>query len=465
MANSYFTCVLDAWRDGTTLYGRMHYYRSGTYTYQDTSFPNPTMNLGGTVYEDTDFGNRVRSGISVGDVYTTTFSRTIAGTGTRTVTFTAGSGLRSDFAGTWSVDVSGFPGTSSPPTGLSCSNIQRLQEGFSATVSLTGWGENNTGTVNRYRELQVWTASSSGLVEPRKYDIASGDSLSSTITVNNNSTRGSLTIVPNTEYTIGVYASNGAQYAGSNRVGNYTTLPPTTSLSNTVVTQNSATFNYSVPNQGGKYNMTLSYQLDGGSLTTVTTLTGSGTKAGTFTVSGLAAGSTHTITAALTTSAGEVVSNTITFTTEAASVAFYGSVNGQAKKVEKLYGPVEQQVNVYTGTPRDPSRVTFDSSVFNAHPAIQALQGTIAYLVFFDETDYSEMTAVMTDSSQVTLVNSATWPTPPYSIHEFGVTQYPIDVTCYIDLTATTETRSVAKEITKLYGSVNGQTKLIYEAS
>ena len=344
MANQYFTCDLEAWREGTTLFGRMHYYRTDglTYTYQDTSFPNPTMNLGGTTYEDSTLGNAVRGGVSVGSLYGATFSRTIAGTGTRTVSYSAGSGLRSDFAGSWSKDVGGFPGTSSPPTGRACSNVQRLQNGFTATVSITGWGENNTGTVDRYRELQVWTASSSGLVEPRRYQPVRGDTMSSTITCNNSSS-GSLTINPNTEYTLGIYATNGASSTGSTRVGNYTTLPPTTTISNTAVTTSSATFTYSVPNQGGKYNMTLKYQLDSGSLVTVTTLTGSGTKSGSFTVSGLTPGTTHTVTASLTTSAGEVVSNTVTFTTSQPPIKLYGSVSGKTKLVRKLYGSVNGQ--------------------------------------------------------------------------------------------------------------------------
>lgn len=341
MASQYFTCDLEAWREGTTLFGRMHYYRTDglTYTYQDTSFPNPTMNLSGTTYEDSTLGNAVRAGVSVGSLYGATFSRTVAGTGTRTVTYSAGSGLRSDFAGSWSKDVGGFPGTSSPPTGLSCSNIVRGQDGFTATVSITGWGVNNTGTVDRYRELQCWSGDMTG---DRRYQPVRGDALTGTITVNNSSS-GALTIIPNTMYTIGVYATNGAAATGSTGVGQYTTLPPTTSISNTAVTENSASFTYSVPNQGGKYDMTLSYQLDGGALVTVTTLSGSGSKSGTFTVSGLTPGTTYTLTASLTTNAGEVVSNTVTFTTAQASVKLYGSVNGQTKLVRKLYGSVNGQ--------------------------------------------------------------------------------------------------------------------------
>ena len=102
MANPYFTCVLDVWVTGTTIHARMHYYRSGTYTYQDTAFPNPTMSIAGQNFEDSGFGNWVRSGINVGDVYTTEFTKSVSANGTYGVSFSAGSGYRSDFAGTWS---------------------------------------------------------------------------------------------------------------------------------------------------------------------------------------------------------------------------------------------------------------------------------------------------------------------------------------------------------------------------
>lgn len=150
MANPNFTCVLDAWREGTTLYGRMHYYRSGSYLYRDSTFPDPTMNLGGTVYTDTDFGNRVRSGIYVGDVYTTTFSRTVSGTGTRTVTFAAGAGQRSDFEGTWSVDVGGFPGTYTPPATPTISVVSSTARSITIIYGTTSFGNPSTGTVTLY---------------------------------------------------------------------------------------------------------------------------------------------------------------------------------------------------------------------------------------------------------------------------------------------------------------------------
>lgn len=235
-----------------------------------------------------------------------------------------------------------LPTTATAPTGLAVANITPSQEGFSADVSVTGWGGAGS-SATRYRELQVCTYSGSGLTEPRKINVEYGDTLSSNITTSDTLyTGGTLDIEPNTEYVIGAYATNGTYNTGSQRIGAGTTLPPSPSLSNTALTPDSATFVYSVPNQGGKYDMALKYQMDGGELIAVDTLSGAGTKNGTFTVSGLESSTTYSIVLSLSTSVGEVTSNTINFTTESGAV-LYGPVNGQTKKVKKLYGSVNGQ--------------------------------------------------------------------------------------------------------------------------
>ena len=232
-----------------------------------------------------------------------------------------------------------LPTTATAPTGLAVANITPSQEGFSANVSVTGWGGAGS-SATRYRELQVCTYSGSGLTEPRKINVEYGDTLSSNITTSDTLyTSGTLDIVPNTEYVIGAYATNGTYNTGSQRIGAAVTLPPAPVLSNTVVSPDTAAFSYSIPNQGGKYSMVLKYQLDGGELVTLETITGAGAKSGNFTVSGLTQNTTYSIVVSVSTSAGEVVSNTVSFTTEIGTL-LYGSVNSQAKKIEKLYGSV-----------------------------------------------------------------------------------------------------------------------------
>ena len=229
-----------------------------------------------------------------------------------------------------------LPSAATPPTGLTCANIVAGEDSFTATVSVTGWG---TGTGAKYRELQCW---SSWMTNPRRYQPVMGSELTGSITVSNSS-GGELTITPNTEYAIGAYASNGEAFTQSPLIGNYSTLPPTSTLTNTAVTETTANFSVNVPNQGGKYDMVLKYQLDSAAPVTVTTFTGSGTKSGSFTISGLSSATTYTVVASLTTSVGEVVSNTVTFTTAQPPVKLYGSVSGQTKLVKKIYGSVNSQ--------------------------------------------------------------------------------------------------------------------------
>lgn len=369
-----------------------------------------------------------------------------------------------------------YGAANSAPTGLSVTNIVRGQEYFTANVSITGWG---VGSGTRYRELQVWTQ---GMVEPRRYQPAYGDSLSGNITCNNSS-NGSLTIVPNTMYTLGIYATNGSVAAGSYNASDYTTLPPTPTISNIGVGATTAEFTYGVPNQGGKYDMTLKYQLDGGSAVTVTTLTGSGVKSGTFTVTGLSSGTTHTITAALSTPAGEVVSNTVTFTTATPS--------------PKLYGPFPQALEIIGGV----------SIAEDAHPAVTAVDKDVLCAKINDTSD-----VVAKIAEGYTVVNVK------YIIKNIGGWRGDVDVTLSNNVTysrssQTDQTGELAmaflatwggaaiaptdqqllstvtlvnplysgttkeikklygsvngqtKEIKKLYGSVNGQTKLVYSAT
>ena len=142
MANQYFTCELHASVSGSNVSAYMRYYRSGSYFYQDQAFPTPTMTIDGTNYSDTGFGNRVHNGISIGDVSTTTYTKSCAN-GNRTVTFSAGSGYRSDFSGTWSTTVN--VNASSPPSGASMSWVSHTWNSVTVKGKVTNWGSGYTG--------------------------------------------------------------------------------------------------------------------------------------------------------------------------------------------------------------------------------------------------------------------------------------------------------------------------------
>lgn len=149
MANPYFTCVLEIAVNGATISARMHYYRTGSYFYQDSNFPNPTMTIAGQVFTDEAFGSQVRSGLNVGDVYTTEFSKTVTANGTYGVTFTARSGLRSDFEGTWSgtATITTIVVAPNTPT-ISTTNVDSYTN--TITWGTTSFGNPTSGTVYLY---------------------------------------------------------------------------------------------------------------------------------------------------------------------------------------------------------------------------------------------------------------------------------------------------------------------------
>lgn len=332
MANQYFTCELNAWRDGRYLYGQMHYYRTGTYHYYDSSFPNPTMNLGGTVYEDTGFGDRVRSGIDVGDVYSTQFSRYVSGGGDRTVTWAAGSGVRSDFAGTWSKTV-WFPEPYSDPSGLSVSVAERYKDGFKFNVSLSSYGTPSDAS-GRYIEAAVLGQNSYG--GTYRYQIASNTKSASITVTNSNYRGGGLTINPNTMYYYGGYASN-TQRNISTVSGSITTLADTPTLSVTRIGETSVTVSYSTPADGGKYAKNIQYSLDNGTTwTTGATVSTGAASSGTFQINNLHNGTTYTMKCRASTSAGNTAGSNVVFTT-LESYKIYVPVNNKTKKVKKIY--------------------------------------------------------------------------------------------------------------------------------
>lgn len=233
-----------------------------------------------------------------------------------------------------SFDVS-FPARVTPPTGLAVSNITKGVREFSADVSVTGWG--GAGDANsRYRELQVWTR---GFVEPRRYQIARGNALSSRIKTDNDAPGGSLIIKPNTRYTLGAYASNGTYNTGSVQLGEYTTLPEAADLTFVSTDGETATIVYQTKADGGHYPKILEYSLDNGNTwKTGATVSGGAAQSGEFVIPGLQPGNTYTVLTRTRTQAGFTNGDTISFT--ASTLEGYGSVNNQTKKILRAYGSV-----------------------------------------------------------------------------------------------------------------------------
>ena len=226
----------------------------------------------------------------------------------------------------------------SAPTGLNATNIVRGIEGFTADVSVSGWGHYNSNNyANRYIELQVWTYDPNNLVTPRRWRTAPQTS-SATITVDNTTTSGTLTIVGNTMYTLGKYAYNGTEDTGSQRVGNYTTIPPKDTLTFNSSDSESITVDYSVPVDGGQYPKTLEYSVDGTNWVTYDTISNGNAKTGTFTISNLEPNTVYTIQSRVSTQAGTTVNDNITGQTIGPATPTVSGARASANTITWTYG-------------------------------------------------------------------------------------------------------------------------------
>lgn len=222
-----------------------------------------------------------------------------------------------------------FPSGASAPTGLAASNVVATKNSFSATVSITGWG--NGATDARYREFQVWTYNASSFVEPRRYQAATGTALSSTITCNNSSS-GSLTITPNTRYTLGVYANNGNAATGSQRVGNYVTLPDElTDKAVGNIQPKSVTITAKTKADGNYYAKEIQYSLNNSTWTTGATVSSGSVTNVSFNITGLTPGTNYTIYLRVRTTAGTASCGSLTAKTK--SVVKIVRISGGATQV------------------------------------------------------------------------------------------------------------------------------------
>lgn len=240
-------------------------------------------------------------------------------------------------------DTLTFDPATSPPTGLTVSLSEVYTDGAKFNVSISGYGIPNDAS-GRYIEAAILGQSVYG--GPYKYDIAYRVT-SSAITVTNASTRGTLTIRPNTQYYYGAYATNTQKYV-SKVQGQFVTKAeaPTVALIST--TADSAVFSYSVPADGGHYNRVIQYSINNGTTwRDGATVTGGTAKTGTFAVNGLLAGTTYNMLIRVSTQVGTTDGESVSFDTlvgeEDNRNIFYGSVNGKAREVQVLYGGVNDE--------------------------------------------------------------------------------------------------------------------------
>ena len=230
MANAGFTCTLHAWAEGSSIKAYFTYNRTdgGSYFYQDTYLPTPTMTIAGTGYSDSSFANAVHNGVYVGSVNTSTFTKSGLANGTYTVTWSCGSGGRSDFQGSWSTQVT--VSATAPPTGIAVSLNSRTWNTIKINASITGWGR---GGSTSSRSLQVLAGDTSmpasgvfGNWPRRMTNLGNVTSGSGNVTSSSTSQGSSTWYVKGcTPFKIASYATNGAADTRARNTTTYYTPP------------------------------------------------------------------------------------------------------------------------------------------------------------------------------------------------------------------------------------------------
>lgn len=246
------------------------------------------------------------------------------------------------------------------PTGLSLSNITPGTNQIAATVSVTGWG--GLGDANtRFREMSVWEYNNVG-GSNRRIQKATGNTLSSTITVTNSSeVTGSLTITPNTRYTLTTFASNGTMYTDQTNVTNTATLATAPTVSVNDYTDTTIVISYSTAADGGAYSKNIQYSLDGSTWTTGATVSSASATSGTYTISGLTAGTTYSIRTRVSTTAGTTTGSTLSQKTAQAPTKPTVSGTSGVTSNTISYGttsfgyPASGTVYLYGGTSSSPT--------------------------------------------------------------------------------------------------------------
>ena len=366
-----------------------------------------------------------------------------------------------------------LPSAGTPPVGLAASDVTPMVDGFLATVSLTSWGTGGS-TADRRKSMSVRTYDESSLIEPRRYTTIYENTLSSDITVNNQSTAsgGDLIIVGNTRYTLSIYANNGIANTGHIRVGDYVTLAYPVSLSSPSFESGAATFEYDVPADGGFYDKTIEYSIDGGdNWTTVATHSGGAAASGSFTVSGLSEGVEYEILVRTSTTAG---SSTTSRTFSLDTTAFYGSHNSQAERVSRLYGALRTLVDMAITVPSSTSNVkTVNKNTFMSRLSQNVIHSNKNISKIYVEitrpgANYRLLLRLrMNDNSYMTLDSVEGQAANVVSVlGSWGITtKYSATLIANTDILSVAPSyTSEAKLITKLYGSDNGQTKLVFSS-
>lgn len=368
--------------------------------------------------------------------------------------------------------------------------------GGTSSVTATTW---NTATVsasiaaygypsdNANRKLAVGVSISSSTVSNGKRENQSGLVTSFTTTVDNNSIHPSapaLTLCGCETVYPYIWAYNGVASAlFLSTTASYLPPAPLDTLSLVTLTPGAqdvtATFTVAGAaadgtnnKSGALVNTEYRYKVGSGSYSAWTTV-GTNEAPNTshsVTLSGLPFDTMITVQARQSFSGQYSETKSLTFTTDPKQYTVYGSVNGETKTITKLYGPVSQPVlSGLTGTIRagGVGNVTaFDGSTFFSAASSAIDQNkTVSYIeVHYPGFKYVwDAILYYTDNSTTNFSTTAGYSNTTMANYGITVTQgIPSGGYDYIDLTPIYTTELVTKEITKLYGSVNGLSKRIF---
>ena len=253
--------------------------------------------------------------------------------------------------GSFAFTLGGIPQGAVAPSGLNVTLSSVQDTGATMAVTLSSYGT-PSGEANRYIEAAIMGQSTYG--GKYRYDTSTAKT-SATITVNNSSKTNSsnpLTIVPNTQYWYGAYATNTVMSTSTVK-GTFITLPAY--ISDVTV------------NDTGSGNVTVSViHASEGTATTAYTeysynQTDWTTVQDTF---NLTVHSATTIYVRRRNSTGTTPVRTVSIV-PATTVKLYGSVNNQAKEIRKLYGSVNGKavrIRKLYGSVNGRSKLIFEES-------------------------------------------------------------------------------------------------------
>lgn len=231
--------------------------------------------------------------------------------------------------GSFGFTLSGIPQGAVAPSGLSVSISSIADTGATFSVSLSSYGTPSSAD-GRYIEAAIMGQSTYG--GKYRYDIAKNKA-SSTITVTNSSKTNSsnpLTIVPNTQYWYGAYATN-TSLSISKVQGTFVTRPAyITSITANDVGQGEVYFTVNHASEGSANTVVTELSYDQKTWQTVSDE---------FNLS-LSEQTTLYVRRSNNSGSTPIFSISVTPSTR---VKLYGSVNNQAQEIKKLYGSVNGQ--------------------------------------------------------------------------------------------------------------------------